>query len=334
MEAEFADMRAHNMTSIQYTGIRMDDFERLDRAFALYRKAGFERPVNLLESYGAMCRIRREGVAWETEEFHVKYVQFVRRFLEEAKRRNWPPIIIDFGDEFTNSATEEFGAKLAKNLKAIPGIVTGTDSNGYKEVSLMAPEVNIVAFNDGWEGPKGVNRGKNLLKKDTIDLIKKAGATPWLVNVGKDRFSNGYWLWKMARLGIRGKMEWMYRAYNGMPFDSFDAQPMRGDVVYPGPDGGVTPSPEYEWVRIGLDDLAYLNTLEQAIEAARKDPAKQAAVARADAFIKRLDGMIEDEMKKYKDPRYEGPVRVARGTLRRGPRGDGRSDPGAALSAG
>ena len=162
MEAEFADMRAHNMTCIQYTGIRMDDYDRIDKAFKLYRKAGFEHPIYLLESYGAMWRLRRNGISWETEEFHTKYVQFIREFLEEAKSRQWPPIIINFGDEFTNQAIEEFGAKLARNLKKIPGIVTGADTDGYKEVTLMAPVVDIVAFDNGWDGPNGVNRGKKL----------------------------------------------------------------------------------------------------------------------------------------------------------------------------
>jgi Glycoside hydrolase 123, catalytic domain len=301
MEAEFADMRAHNMTCIQYTGIHMDDYERIDTAFKLYRKAGFEHPVYLLESYGAMWRLRRNGISWETEEFHTKYVQFIREFLKEAKFRQWPPIIINFGDEFTNQAMEEFGAKLARNLKKIPGIVTGADTDGYKEVALMAPVVDIVAFDNGWDGPNGVNRGKKLLKKETVDLVKKAGATPWLVNVAKDRFSNGFWLWKMARFGVRGKMEWMYRGYNGMPFNSFDAYPMRGHIVYPGPNGTAIPSLNYEWMRMGLDDLAYLYTLEQVIDATRKDTAKKAAITKADAFIKKIDGMIEDDMNKYRD---------------------------------
>ncbi|NNL76933.1 MAG: DUF4091 domain-containing protein [Desulfobacterales bacterium] len=301
MEAEFADMRAHNMTCIQYTGIRMDNYDVIDKAFKLYSKAGFEQPVNLLESYAAMIRLRRNGIPWETEEFHIKYVQFIREFLEEAKCRNWPPIIINFGDEFTNKAIEEFGARVARNLKRIPGIITSADCNGYKEVTLMAPEVDIVAFNNGWDGPTRVNRGKKLLNKKTVDLVLKAGATPWLVNVAKDRFSNGYWLWKMVRLGVRGKMEWMYRGYNGMPFNSFDAYPMSGHIVFPGPDGTAIPSLNYEWMRMGLDDLAYLYTLEQAIDASRKVPSKNFVVAKADAFIKKLDGMIEDDMNKYRD---------------------------------
>ena len=301
MQAEFFDMRAHNMTTVQYTGIRMDDYDRIERAFMLYREAGFEQPVNLLESYGAMVRWRRNGIPWSSAEFQTQYVQFVRDFLQQAELRQWPPVIIGFGDEFTNRAQEVIGAEIAKRLKAIPGIVTAADVNGHKEMTLLAPEVDVVAFNKGWDGPEHVNKGKKLLSKATVDHIRNSGAAPWLVNIGMDRFSNGYWFWKMARLGVRGKMEWMYRGYRGMPFNNFDADPMRAHAVYPGPNGTAIPSLDYERMRIGLDDLAYLHTLERQIEASRGDPAKASAVAAAETFINKLDGMIEDDMSKYRD---------------------------------
>jgi hypothetical protein len=301
MQAEFTDMHAHNMTTVQYTGIRMDDYDRIEHALALYRKTGFEQPLTLLESHGAMWRLRRNGIPWDSAEFHTQYVQFIRDFLEQAQLRQWPPVIINFGDEFTNKALEEFGAAVARHLKGIPGIVTSADANGYKEVKLMAPEVDIVAFNNGWDGPEGVNRGKKLLNKGTVDLILNAGAIPWLVNIGLDRFSNGYWFWKMIRLGVRGKLEWIYRSYNGMPFNTFDAQPLRAHAVYPGPDGTAIPSLDYEWMRMGLDDLAYLHTLEQLVANSRDDPAKTAAVTAAGAFMYQLDHMIETDRNKYRD---------------------------------
>lgn len=165
----------------------------------------------------------------------------------------------------------------------------------------MAPVADIVAFNNGWDGPKGVNRGKRLLNKETVELITKAGAIPWLVNIGTDRFSNGLWFWKMVRLGVRGKMEWIYRGYNGMPFNNFDANPMGAHIVYPGPNGTAIPSLDYECMRIGLDDLAYLFTLEKVIDEKRKLHEKRAEVARADLFIKQLYDLIEDDMNKYLD---------------------------------
>jgi hypothetical protein len=301
MQADFRDMRAHNLTCVQFTGIRMDDYERMGRALRLYREAGFENPMYLLESYGAMLRLQRAGLAWDTEAFRERYTDFIRGFLEEGGRRGWPAVVINFGDEFTNSGQEEVGAEVARSLRRIPGIVTGADANGYKEAALLSPHVDILAFNHGWDGPGGVNRGKRLLNRATVEMVSRAGATPWLVNVGIDRFSNGFWLWKMAKLGVRGKMEWIYRGYNGMPFDRFDAEPLAGHVAYPGPGGGVIPSLEYEWMRIGLDDLAYLHTLEERIEAGRRLPGRRAAAAAAEAFLQKLEAEISDDLGAYLD---------------------------------
>jgi len=300
--AEFADMRAHNMTSVQYTGIRMDDYDRMGRALALYRDAGFEQPINLLESHGAMLRWPRRGIPWSSPQFQSEYVQLVQSFLQQARRRNWPPVIIDFGDEFTNSASEETGAEIARRLKTIPGIVTAADVDGYKEMTLLAPQVDIVAFTNGWDGPDKVNRGKRLLHGGSVDFIIKAGALPWLVNVGMDRFSNGFWFWKMVQRGVRGKMEWIYRGYSGLPYDVFDAEPLRAAAVYPGPNGMAIPSLAYEWMRIGLDDLAYLNTLSRTLERNRSNTALAATVAATDAWFSQLDELIHDDMNYYREP--------------------------------
>ena len=174
------------------------------------------------------------------------------------------------------------------------------DRDGYWEMKLLAPEVDILAFNDGWDGPQRVNAGRRMLNAGTVATIQRAGATPWLVNIGMDRFTNGFWLWKMVRLGVRGKVEWIYRSYNGMPYDSFDADPLRNHAVYPGPDGITVPSLDYERMRMGLDDLAYLNTLEQLLAQSRDEPGNAQAVAEAEAFLARLDGMIKIDREYYR----------------------------------
>jgi hypothetical protein len=301
MAAEFADMRTQGFTTVQFTGVGIHDYDRLDRVFQLYREAGFEQPLVLLESYGAMDRMRLDGIAWDSEAFFTGFQQSIRQLLTEAGRRHWPPFIVNFGDEFTNSALEEFGAEVARRLKEIPGIVTSADANGYKEVELLAPEVDIVAFNNGWAGPERVNGDKRLLHRGTIEMIEKAGAVPWLVNVGTDRFSNGYWLWKMVNLGVRGKLEWMYRSYHGMPYNSFDADPMVGDLAFPGPGGRAIHSLDYQFMRMGFDDLAYLYTLEQRLASRRASGASTAAVADAESFLRELDALIEDDMNRYRD---------------------------------
>ncbi len=302
LAAEFADMRRQGFTMVQYTGVGIDDYERMDRVMAAYREAGFERPIALLESYGAMDRLRRDGIEWDSEPFYQRYRNSIAQLLQQGERRNWPPMIINFGDEFTNSGMEAFGVRVAKSLKQIPGIVTSADSNGFREVELLAPEVDILAFNNGWAGPDKVNGERTLLNRETVELVRRAGAEPWLVNVGTDRFSNGYWLWKMVGLGVRGKLEWLYRGYNGMPHNPFDATPLRSALIFPGPGGTVIHSLEYERMRMGLDDLAYLYTLERTIAAARRvaNTDKQAIVDAA-SFLAELDSEIDDDFNRYLD---------------------------------
>jgi hypothetical protein len=307
---DFADMRRHNLTSVQLTGMGMENYEGMDKLFSAYRDAGFEQPVYFLESASAVnlfskkYRLNRTTVDLKEKDIFIKaYVNSIRTFAAEKKRRDWPEVIVNFGDEFTNDANEEFGAELASSLKQIPDVLTGADVNGYKELTLMAPHVSILAFNPGWDGPQGVNKGKRqLLNAETVEQVKDMGATPWLVNIGKDRFSNGYYYWKMSRLGIRGKMEWIYSDFSALPHNRFDGRGSNTSVldaaVYPGPDYTILSTIPFERMRQGLDDFAYLHTLEYMTENAPSSTIRD----EAEALIKRIDAMIDDDFSKYSTP--------------------------------
>jgi hypothetical protein len=302
VRADFADMRRHGLTTVQLTGMGIENYDGLDRLFAEYRAAGFEQPIYLLEAYAAIEHVvDRYGQERGSERFFTKYEELLRRLMDEATRRKWPPLIIDFGDEFTNSASEEFGAELARRLERIPGIVTAADADGYKEVVLLAPHVSVVAFSHGWDGPGGINRGRPaLLQAGTVELIRAAGATPWLANIGRDRFSNGLYFWKLSRLGVRGKIEWIYSDYRADPHNPFDGMGLAGDpLAYPGPEDTTLPTLPYERMRQGLDDLAYLHTLERTTRAAPPGPPRD----RAEALLERIDRMIDDDYAAYQDPK-------------------------------
>lgn len=299
---EFADMRRHNMTSVQLTGMGMDNYDDLDQLFSAYSDAGFEQPIYFLESASTVNLFcKKYGCPKNSNEFYEKYVETTRNFITEKKSRRWPEVVINFGDELTNDAAEEFGAELAIRLKQIPGILTGADVNGYKELELLAPHVSILAFNSGWTGPTGINKGKRqLLHAETIDKIKELGSTPWLVNTGKDRFSNGYYYWKMSRLGLQGKMEWIYSNYRALPHNAFDGRGSRSGIldtaIYPGTDDTILSTIPYERMRQGLDDLAYLHTLQYMTENAASNQLRR----QAEALIARIDQMVDDDFSKYR----------------------------------
>ena len=84
-----------------------------------------------------------------------------------------------------------------------------------------------------------------------------------------------------------------------MPYNSFDADPMYPQLVFPGPEGSVISSLDYQRMRMGFNDLAYLYTLEQLMAAERDAAADNAALSGAEAFLHKLDSMIEDDMGQY-----------------------------------
>jgi len=300
-------MRRHNLTSVQLTGMGLENYDGINQLLSAYRAAGFEQPVYFLESASPVNSFSKKyrfnsapDDFKEKDIFFETYVNTIRTFAVEKNRRDWPEVIINFGDEFTNDANEELGAELANRLKQIPDVKTGADVNGYKELTLMAPHVSILAFNPGWAGPQGANEGKRqLLHAETVKQVRDMGATPWLVNIGKDRFSNGYYYWKMSRLGVRGKMEWIYSDFSALPHNRFDGRGSNTTVldaaVYPGPDDTILSTIPYERMRQGLDDLAYLHTLEYMTENAPPGLLKD----EAEKLINRIDRMIDDDFSKY-----------------------------------
>jgi hypothetical protein len=105
----------------------------------------------------------------------------------------------------------------------------------------------------------------------------------------------------MAGLGVRGKLEWIYRSYKGMPYNSFDAEPIRSQLVLPGPEGSVIHSLEYQRMKMGFDDLTYLFTLEQLLASRKKSGDSTPEITSAEVFLHRLEGLIEDDMNHYLD---------------------------------
>lgn len=308
---EFADMRRHNLTTVQLTGMGLENYEGLDKLFSAYEEAGFEQPVYFLESAAKIiAAYKGHNFTVNSKKFNDfcdSYVHTIHNFLAEKGKRGWPDIIIDFGDEFTNSAKEEVGAAIAKRLEKIPGIVTGADVNGDKELRVLAPHVSILSFNEGWVGPTKVNQGKRqLVHAGTVRDILSVGATPWLVNIGKDRFSNGYYFWKMSRLGLKGKIEWIYRDYRAMPHNPFAGQGSHANImdraIYPGPDNTILTTIPYERMRQGLDDLAYLYTLEYLTKKTSSSQIRN----EAEALLERIDQMISDDYSKYRDAKQIG----------------------------
>lgn len=296
LEAHLRDMREHGMTVVAplynfHLPIHDDDTGELGAFIKAYTKAGFRTPlyfatpmnltVSALGGYGTL----------DSKRWQQKYLQVMRRLHAETLKHD-VPVVMSIGDELTNKGIEgvKYAGQLARFVwEELPEVATTSDMNGYREVMAMAPWLNVATFNNGWDGADHHNGGRHLINRAFIEeLQQKTGAIPWFVNAGSGRFPFGFFFWKMAKHGVRGKVEWYYNLDN-----------RRGSLVRT--DGEkVWPTLDYERSREGIDDLRYLLTLERlAAEAARAGKAAEER-RRAEALLARIAESIHDDWTRYR----------------------------------
>lgn len=107
-------------------------------------------------------------------------------------------------------------------------------------------------------------------------------------------------------MDLQGKMEWIYSNFQAFLHNAFDGLDSRSGIldaaVFPRPDDSALSTIPYERMRLGLDDLAYIYTLEYWIENA---PSSQLRYE-SDALIERVDEMIDDNFSKHTTPTVDG----------------------------
>jgi len=295
LAVHLADMREHGMTCVGPLydfplPVHDDDTAALGAFLRAYRKAGFggvcyfATPMNLqlsaLAGYGSVSSKR-----WQQ-----KFIEVMRKLHAETQKHD-VPVVMSIGDELTNKGVE--GVKIAEQLarfawEELPEVATASDMNGYREVTAMAPYLNVAAFNNGWDGIDHHNEGRHLINRAFIEQVRKAGAIPWFVNGGVGRFPFGFFFWKMAKYGVRGKVEWYYNLRNE-----------RGSVVRT--DGAkLWPTLDYERCREGIDDLKYLCTLEALLAKAKEAGRATAERRAAEALLTKIADSITDDWTAYR----------------------------------
>ncbi len=296
LAAHLADMREHGMTTVAplynfHLPILDDDTSELGAFIEAYKKAGFRKPLyfatpmelglNGLTGYGSI----------DSKRFQQKYIEVMRKLYAETRRHD-VPVLFSIGDEFTNKGIKgvEFAGKLARFVyEEFPEVATTSDMNGYKEVLAMAPYLGVATFNNGWDGSDHHNEGRRLINKDFLAELKaRTGAIPWFVNANSGRLPFGFFFWKMAGYGVRGKVEWYYCLGHNE----------NGSVVRL--DGGaISPTLDYERSREGIDDLKYLGALEKAIARAKTAGKAAAEVKAGEALLRRIADSIVDDWTAY-----------------------------------
>jgi hypothetical protein len=291
LAAQLADMRAHGMTTVAplydfHLPIEDDDTRELGEFIEAYKQAGYRQtlyfatPMELtlggLTGYGAL----------DSKRYQQKYIQVMRKLYAETQKHG-VPVLFSIGDELTNrgiKGVEQAGQIARFVYEELPEIPITSDMNGYKEVMAMAPYLNVATFNNGWDGIDHHNQGRRLINREFLAEVQQAGAVPWFVNAGSDRLAFGFFFWKMAQYGAKGKVEWYYRLGNN---EKGSLVRVDGEHIYP--------TLDYERSREGVDDLRYLCKLEKVIAQAKAAGKAAQQVAAGEALLKKIaDGIVDN----------------------------------------
>ncbi len=295
LEAHLSDMRQHGMTCVAplynfYLPIHDANTIELGNFIECYKRAGFPGPLY----FATPMELQLSSLAGYGDEtskrWQQKFIQVMRRLHAEVLKHN-VPVLMSIGDELTNKGIEgvEIAGRLARFVwEELPEIATTSDMNGYMEVMAMAAYLNVATFNNGWDGIDNHNKGRHLINREFIlEVQEKTGAIPWFVNAGTGRLPFGFFFWKMAKYGVRGKVEWYYNLDN------------RSGSIVRTEGATIWPTLNYERSREGIDDLKYLCKLEQLIARAKKLGKASAETQKAVVLLEKISDGIADDWTAY-----------------------------------
>lgn len=338
----FADMRAHGMTTVGYCGglngvvdledgvarVRFDGTSRFEQVMEAYREAGFPRPLLWLMQGDMWAWCGEQQGMPGSPELEELYRQVIMSILEQSRRRRWPGIIFQPVDEpgsygvRTDAARIERWAVQSRLIKEAGGIVEvdhipfSTDDPRLKDALEQAlPSIDIFTQRfstrpiwfepDGWWWGNMKEQAAEWGKQLWSYNINNANFFPELPTL---RLAYGVFVW---REGVGGQLTWSYQQPAGNPLNCLDGT--HTDMMYTWPEmpgagirGG--PSPMWECIREGVDDLRYLLALERLIEQAEAQGEHERASAARAVLADLRDSLDMEELRErntYIECRWE-----------------------------
>lgn len=227
------------------------------------------------------------------------YRRCLRQLQKNASEKHWPPLLLLAEEELTH-----LGIKLA----------------GFEHyIKIMHEEKAKTVLVDNFPH-QGIDSGRNY--KEWVDIRQYNMINPtllqnaredqrdfWIYNRGWNRLAFGFYAY---RIGAGGVHQWADQWMDDPPYTEFASRYWCWTLFYPAPDGPL-PTVWSEQVREGIDDAAYVYTLDllirKALESSVQEVKKQAVSSQS--AIKRLMSKMpvsNDEFikfqKEYHTPEY------------------------------
>ncbi|MBI3830432.1 MAG: hypothetical protein HY291_13010 [Planctomycetes bacterium] len=211
IEEVIRDQREHGMTALtppapSFKGFKDGkaefDYSNIDRAMELLHKYGYQRTCF---TYASMFRVHEGDLEAECKkQYGLPLEQAIKLAYEElgrhAKEKSWLPMAWALADEpLIHGISAETVIKVFEaHRKAAPQMqFVSEDAMGDPAHYVVIPAIDIVSGNSP--------------RYKVAEAVKKNKSRYWYNNIGCDRLTFGWFLWKSRKeLGVEALFQWGY----------------------------------------------------------------------------------------------------------------------------
>lgn len=263
-ERQLKDMRDHGMNTlalmlapgvknIYENGDVELDFKFFDEFLHAYKYFGFNQPV---AGYGLrkVFHAIRDKTEGNKDLFEKAMVSAFKQINAHTKGLAGVEMVAGLADEISNTAGEGIDSFIdAAKILTQAGINTSGYFNSKKDRKVF-PYIKTAILNNGMD-----------ISDSLFRYADKTDTDIWFYNIGQDRFSFGFYLW---RTKAKGRLQWHYQLPAVDPYFDLDGRESDYCASYPSPAGPIN-TVGFELAREGIDDYRYMITLENLIEKRR-----------------------------------------------------------------
>ena len=287
-DAQVRDMVEHGMTTLTMgqllPEIRVEgqkpviDTAELCKFLQDLRRLGIQGPIPYHIS-SLMGKLKRAMPGKSEQDYDALYVEAVRQIQTVSSRPDTPKLLYYPVDEIGNSPERGKKANYECRLIArVPGATSYITVNNYAAGEKWGDTFDIWCGNIVYtaeQEAKLLSRGKRYMRYGSA----------YLNDPRKARNTCGFGFYRRP---AEAMFYWHYQACVGDPFNDLDGSSRDWCAAYPGPDGELIPTTDWEGLREGIDDMRYIATLKHYAALADKRPKAKPVAERARAVLEKV----------------------------------------------
>ncbi len=307
MELQLRDMAAHGFTSLSlggafvtrtgeyYLALDLVRVRQLHTLFMLMRRCGFDHPTPFyVADLPRRLNLPESAEKWSDQE-KLLYARAVRMMDDTARNWGWPQLLFFPVDEPANEPERMALARLTLGiLRGMNGIHTLCDLNTPSSIHELSKYLDAVVMQISSVSPQ------------TLDFVSQNKVAPYFYlpcfgssDMGSDAaFHRVIPGWFLPRTGARGIYYFAYQSVTGDPYDELDGAQRDWCAAYPSQEAeDLCPSPEYQGIRRGIEDLHLIflaRSLAAACRAGQNQSAAQAADMAEQSLTRIMSGIEPD----------------------------------------